>query len=85
MITMIDLLDPPAFLADVDTIYTDLDGTMFAKGGTFFTDDTGGVEHCSVDNMPVVVDYICDWIGETVGELRETNRLAATRSTDSRA
>ena len=41
MIHQIDLSNPPAFLADVETIYTDLDGTMFAKGGTFFTDDSG--------------------------------------------
>ena len=41
MIHQIDLSTPPAFLADVETIYTDLDGTMFAKGGTFFTDDSG--------------------------------------------
>ncbi|MFE2719107.1 alpha/beta hydrolase family protein [Streptomyces mirabilis] len=39
-----------------------------------FTEREGGVEHCSVDNLPVVRDYICDWIGETVAE------LAATRS-----
>ncbi len=65
-------------------LYADLVNSP-KKDLTIFTDDTGGVEHCSVDNMPVVVDYICDWIGETVGELRGTNRLAATRSTDSRA
>lgn len=35
-----------------------------------FTDREGGVEHCSVDNMPLVRDYICDWITETVNELR---------------
>ncbi|GAA3827408.1 alpha/beta hydrolase family protein [Amycolatopsis tucumanensis] len=35
-----------------------------------FTDREGGVEHCSIDNLPVVRDYICDWIGETVTELR---------------
>lgn len=34
-----------------------------------FTDREGGVEHCGVDNMPVVVDYICDWIHETVDDL----------------
>ncbi|GAA0895962.1 alpha/beta hydrolase family protein [Pseudonocardia zijingensis] len=35
-----------------------------------FTDREGGVEHCSIDNLPVVRDHICDWIGETVAELR---------------
>jgi fermentation-respiration switch protein FrsA (DUF1100 family) len=34
-----------------------------------FTEREGGVEHCSVDNMPVVRDYICDWIERTVREL----------------
>ncbi|MFE3165440.1 alpha/beta hydrolase family protein [Streptomyces sp. NPDC059224] len=34
-----------------------------------FTEREGGVEHCSIDNVPVVRDYICDWIGETVAEL----------------
>lgn len=34
-----------------------------------FTEREGGIEHCSVDNIPVVRDYICDWIGETVAEL----------------
>ncbi|MEW1737958.1 alpha/beta hydrolase [Nocardia beijingensis] len=35
-----------------------------------FTDREGGVEHCSVDNLPVVADYICDWIDETICGLR---------------
>ena len=34
-----------------------------------FTRREGGVEHCSIDNLPVVRDYICDWIEETVAEL----------------
>jgi dienelactone hydrolase len=34
-----------------------------------FTEREGGVEHCSIDNLPVVRDYICDWIDETVREL----------------
>lgn len=34
-----------------------------------FTDNEGGVEHCSVDNMAVVRDYISDWIAGTFGEL----------------
>ncbi|MGV9675548.1 alpha/beta hydrolase family protein [Nocardia sp. NPDC003482] len=42
-----------------------------------FTDRTGGVEHCSIDNLPVVRDFICDWIDETVTELRADG--AATR------
>ncbi|MFD4675979.1 alpha/beta hydrolase family protein [Lentzea sp. NPDC058450] len=35
-----------------------------------FTDREGGVEHCSVDNLPVVRDHICDWIAETVALLQ---------------
>ena len=35
-----------------------------------FTDREGGVEHCSIDNMPIVRDFICDWIDETVQEIR---------------
>jgi len=35
-----------------------------------FTEREGGVEHCSVDNMSVVRDYICDWIEEAIDELR---------------
>lgn len=31
-----------------------------------FTEREGGVEHVSIDNLPVVRDYICDWIDETV-------------------
>lgn len=34
-----------------------------------FTDREGGVEHCSIDNVPVVRDYICDWIEQTVRSL----------------
>lgn len=41
MIHMIDPQNPPAFLAHVETVYTDLDGTMFAPGSTFFTDASG--------------------------------------------
>ncbi|WP_059008192.1 alpha/beta hydrolase family protein [Streptomyces specialis] len=34
-----------------------------------FTEREGGVEHCSIDNITVVRDHICDWIAETVAEL----------------
>ena len=34
-----------------------------------FTDDEGGTEHISIDNMPVVGAFIADWIAETFGEL----------------
>lgn len=37
-----------------------------------FTDIEGGVEHCSVDNMTVVRDYISDWIAGTFLELGAT-------------
>ena len=31
-----------------------------------FTAEEGGSFHCSVDNRPVGVDYIADWIGDTL-------------------
>ena len=37
-----------------------------------FTDREGGVEHCSIDDVPVVRDYICDWVENTVERLQET-------------
>lgn len=38
-----------------------------------FTDREGGVEHCSVDNIPVVRDYICDWIDDTLRQLDDSS------------
>lgn len=38
-----------------------------------FTDREGGVEHCSIDNIPVVRDYICDWIQTTVAGLTRSS------------
>jgi dipeptidyl aminopeptidase/acylaminoacyl peptidase len=32
-----------------------------------FTADEGGTEHCQVDNRPVGMDYIADWLVETFG------------------
>ena len=32
----------------------------------WLTERTGGVEHCSADNMNSAVDYICDWIADTI-------------------
>ena len=34
-----------------------------------FTAREGGIEHCGVDDMPMVTDYICDWIDETIAHL----------------
>jgi fermentation-respiration switch protein FrsA (DUF1100 family) len=34
-----------------------------------FTDDEGGTEHISLDNMPVVGAFIADWVAETFAEL----------------
>lgn len=34
-----------------------------------FTEDEGGTEHISLDNLPVVASYIADWIAETFTEL----------------
>jgi len=39
-----------------------------------FTEREGGVEHCSVDNIPLVRDYICDWIEETVASITSAAR-----------
>ncbi|MGW4336032.1 alpha/beta hydrolase family protein [Rhodococcus koreensis] len=44
-----------------------------------FTEREGGVEHCSIDNMPMVRDFICDWIDETVTELHQANRNSGDR------
>lgn len=49
-------------------LYDDLTGSP-APALKIFGDREGGVEHCSVDNMLIVRDYICDWIEETVREL----------------
>ena len=32
-----------------------------------FTFVEGGVEHCQLDNDPMAVDYISDWVAETLG------------------
>jgi len=32
----------------------------------WFTGDIGGVEHCSADNMQPAMDYIADWIADTI-------------------
>jgi dienelactone hydrolase len=32
-----------------------------------FTPADGGIEHCSVDNFSVAVDYMVDWVGEVMG------------------
>ncbi len=36
-----------------------------------FTEEEGGTEHISLDNLPVVGSYIADWISETFSELVE--------------
>jgi dienelactone hydrolase len=32
-----------------------------------FTPDEGGVEHCQADNNPLAVEYMSDWVAETLG------------------
>ncbi|OGO14755.1 MAG: hypothetical protein A2Z02_06975, partial [Chloroflexi bacterium RBG_16_48_7] len=32
-----------------------------------FTPDEGGVEHCQADNNPMAVEYMSDWVAETMG------------------
>jgi fermentation-respiration switch protein FrsA (DUF1100 family) len=32
------------------------------------TREDGGSEHCSVDNFPIAVDYMADWVAETFNE-----------------
>jgi fermentation-respiration switch protein FrsA (DUF1100 family) len=34
-----------------------------------FTEDEGGTEHISIDNLPVVGAFIADWIAETFDQL----------------
>lgn len=43
-----------------------------------FTADEGGAGHCCVDNRPVGVDYIADWIADTLAVLA----IAAGRPAD---
>lgn len=45
-----------------------------------FTDREGGVEHCSIDNVNVVRDYICDWVSRTVRSLQQSS-VASTAET----
>lgn len=35
-----------------------------------FTDQEGGVEHCSADNMEPVTSYITDWVAERFAEMK---------------
>ncbi len=39
--------------------------------GGIFTSREGGVEHCGVDNVPVVRAYIADWIQQAFRDLDE--------------
>jgi len=52
-------------------LYNDLVNSP-ARELKIFSDQEGGVEHCSVDNQPVARDYICEWIDHTVKTLRHT-------------
>ncbi|EFQ84388.1 hypothetical protein HMPREF0063_10240 [Aeromicrobium marinum DSM 15272] len=52
-------------------LYADLTSSP-APALKIFGDREGGVEHCSVDNMLVVRDYICDWIDLTLASLEDT-------------
>ena len=31
-----------------------------------FTSETGGVEHCQVDNAKIAVEYMADWVAEAL-------------------
>jgi fermentation-respiration switch protein FrsA (DUF1100 family) len=62
-------------------LYEDL-GNSLRRELKIFTEREGGVEHCSIDNMPVVRDYICDWIDETVTWLRSGSERAITDRTE---
>ncbi len=33
-----------------------------------FTEEEGGTEHISLDNLPVVASFIADWVAETFAE-----------------
>ncbi len=37
------------------------------KSVKLFTPEEGGAEHCHVDNRQVGVDYVADWLTETLG------------------
>lgn len=43
-----------------------------------FTDEDGGVEHCSADNQGPSRDYIADWVAETFDEARAQATTEAT-------
>jgi esterase/lipase len=46
------------------TLYAAL--TTKKKTLKIFTTEEGGAEHCQVDDRPLVMDYIADWIAANV-------------------
>jgi dienelactone hydrolase len=52
-------------VAEARTLYEKL--TRKDKHLKIFTAEEGGTEHCQVDNRPMGLDYIADWLIETFG------------------
>ena len=50
--------------AEARTLYEKLSTRKHLK---IFTAEEGGAEHCQVDNRPMGMDYIADWLVETWG------------------
>jgi fermentation-respiration switch protein FrsA (DUF1100 family) len=51
-------------VAEARTLYEKL---VTRKHLKLFTAEEGGAEHCQVDNRPMGIDYIADWLVETLG------------------
>jgi fermentation-respiration switch protein FrsA (DUF1100 family) len=51
-------------VAEARTLYEKLSTRKHLK---IFTAEEGGAEHCQVDNRPMGMDYIADWLIETLG------------------
>ena len=52
-------------VAEARTLYERLSVT--GKHLKIFTAEEGGTEHCQVDNRPLGLDYIADWLTTTFG------------------
>jgi alpha-beta hydrolase superfamily lysophospholipase len=51
-------------VVEARTLYEKLSTRKHLK---IFTAEEGGAEHCQVDNRPMGMDYIADWLTETLG------------------
>ena len=47
-----------------------------------FTEREGGSQHSSVDNSAYAMDYIADWVAETLGEKRSETELSPALATE---